>query len=335
MRKITVEGIEINFNDLTEKKQRELYEKNKKKYKEDASKSIYSEIRKTVAKDETESSEFLNRMLREEISEENDRDVMGAIFYNTIFEIEEETIIALATSRYPKNRVKAAKLSKNSKLLNQMLRNEIIDKQNDRVYDAIFNNEFFEIEEKTIGCLATSDKWQYRKKAAELSKDSKFLNQMFRKEINGDQNSYVENAIFDNEFFEIEEETIICLAKSNDWEDRKKAAELSKDSKFLNQMLRKEAEEQQVEDVYNAILNKDVFEVEEETLEILKTSDYGVNRKIAAELLKDPDSLLEMFVNEFRNYVDAYFSDVMEAIIENEAFIFEKTKLLEHIRDNY
>ena len=32
MRKITVEGIEINFNDLTEQKQKEIYEKNKKKY---------------------------------------------------------------------------------------------------------------------------------------------------------------------------------------------------------------------------------------------------------------------------------------------------------------
>lgn len=35
-------------------------------------------------------------------------------------------------------------------------------------------------------------------------------------------------------------------------------------------MLKKEADEQQDDDVYKAILNNDVFEVEEDTLEILK-----------------------------------------------------------------
>ena len=41
-----------------------------------------------------------------------------------------------------------------------------------------------------------------------------------------------------------------------------------------------------------------------------------------------------MFVNEFRNYDDGWFSEVMEEIIKNEAFVIEKTKLLEYIQDN-
>lgn len=333
MRKITVEGIEINFNDLTEQKQNELYQKNYKKYKEDASKSTYSAIRKKVVLDESESSEFLNRMLRNELNGQNDKDIINEIFKNDIFEIEKESIIALSTSEYWLNRERAVKLSKDSSFLNQMLRNEVKYFSSNTVYNAIFENDIFEIEEETIETLALSEMPGYRLDAARLSKDSKLLNQMLINEEEGDQNQSVENAIIDNKVFKIEERTLKCLAKSDDWRNRLKAAKLSKDSKFLNKMLEAEVEEElNDEDVINEIFDNEFFEIEEETLEVLKTSDYEERRQKAAELLKDSNELIEMFINELKEEYPS--SEVLEAIFENESFVFEKAALLEYIRDN-
>lgn len=333
MRKITVEGIEINFNDLTEQKQNELYEKNKNKYKEDAAKSTYIAIRKMVIRDETESSEFLNRILRNELNGKNEYDVVDEIFANKIFVIEKESIIALSTSEYWLDRKRAAILSKDSKFLNQMLRNEIKGKRDSDVYEAIFKNDILKIEEETFETLALSKEWRHREDAARLSKDSKFLNQMLRNEEAGDKNKSVEDAIFNNEVFEIEEITLKCLAESDDWESRLKAAELSKDSQFLNQMLREEVEDWNDGDVINKIFDNEFFEIKEKTLEVLKTSDYEEHRQKAAELLKDSNELLEMFIDELKE--DYPSSEVLETIFENELFVFEKAALLKYIRDNY
>ncbi len=262
MRKITVEGIEINFNDLTEQKQKEIYEKNKKKYKQEASKSKYYSIRLAVVENETDSSELLNIMMRAEIEGYMDnRFLVGSIFKNKIFKIEEETIKILVTSSDRKYRQKAAELSKDSKLLNQMLRNEVNGEQDDDVEEAIFTNEVFEIEEETIKILATSDVGVYRKKAAELSKDSKLLNQMLRNEVNGEQDDDVEEAIFTNEAFEIEEETIKILETSDFYGYRQKAAELSKDVGRLLRMLAGELNNGTFE-VVKAIVENDLFEKE-------------------------------------------------------------------------
>lgn len=333
MRKITVEGIEINFNDLTAQKQKELYEKNKEKYKEDASKSTYSAIRKMVVRDEIESSEFLNKMLRNELNGKNDYGVVDEIFANKIFVIEIESIIALSTSEYWLDRKRAAELSKDSKFLNQLLRSEIKDKRDSDVYETIFENDILKIEEETFETLASSKEWKYREDAARLSKDSKFLNQMLRNEEARDKNKFVEDAIFNNEVFEIEEITLKCLAKSHDWEIRLKATELSKDSQFLNQMLRKEVEDWNDGDVIDEIFDNEFFEIEEETLEVLKTSEYEEHRQKAAKLLKDSNELLEMFINELKEEYPS--SEVLETIFENESFVFEKEALLKYVRDNY
>ena len=94
---------------------------------------------------------------------------------------------------------------------------------------SIFNNKIFKIEEETMKNLATSSDWRYRQKVAKASRDSKLLNEMLRNEVNGDDDYDVENTIFENEIFEIEEETIKVLATAESWRNRAKAAELSKD----------------------------------------------------------------------------------------------------------
>ena len=147
MKKITtVEGIEISFNDLKEAKQKIIYKKNKEKYKQDASKSIYSSIRRMVARDATESA-LLNEMLRNEISNDKDCDVEKAIFTNEFFEAEEETIMQLAISDWWGHRQKAAKLSKDIKFLNEMIRSELNNEDSTYVREAIYANKIFEAEE--------------------------------------------------------------------------------------------------------------------------------------------------------------------------------------------
>lgn len=146
MRKITVEGIEINFNDLTEEKQKEIYEKNKKKYKQDASKSKYYSIRLAVVENETDSSELLNIMMRAEIEGDMDnRYLVGSIFKNKIFKIEEETIKILATSDVEVYRQKAAELSKDVGRLLIMFEREL-NNGTFEVLEAIVKNDLFEKE---------------------------------------------------------------------------------------------------------------------------------------------------------------------------------------------
>lgn len=330
MGKITVEGTEINFNDLSKQKQEELYKNNKKEYKQFASKSIYYLIRIMVARDETESSELLNEMLRNEINNDQDDDVIDEIFANIIFEIEEDSIVALSKSEYRKYRKRAAELSKDSKFLNQMLRIELADWNDKDVINAIVNNYAFEIEEETIKIFAASDKWRNRQKAAKLSKDSKFLNKMCRKEIKGEKDEDVENAIFNNKSFKIEEETIKDLAASIYSRHRKRAAEFSKDSSFLNEMLRKEINGKNTEDVINAIINNDAFEIEEKTMQMVKASKYCNNRQVIAKFSKDSDLLIEIFVDEIKKACTNI--DVIKTILNNEAFVLDKTKLLKYIK---
>lgn len=216
MKKITVEGIQINFNDLTEQKQIELYQKNKKKYKQDAMNSIYISVRIAVVKDEKESSEVLNEMLRTAVKDELYGDVEQAIFNNTIFMAEEETMNLLATSDLWHYRMKAAELSKDSKLLNEMLRKEVNDEQDDDVEKAIFNNGFFEIEEETAKQLASQDNSYYRKIAAELSKDSNMLLEMFVSEMQADEvDEDVLKIIIKNDAFIFEKKALLEYIQNN------------------------------------------------------------------------------------------------------------------------
>ena len=111
---------------------------------------------------------------------------------------------------------------------------------------------------------------------------------MLRKEVKNEQDSDVEDAIFDNKFFEIEEETIKELAKSTDWNYRRKAATLSKDSKLASQ----------------------------------GNSYY---RKKIAELSKDSNLLFEIFISEIEKGIGD--TQILQTIIKNDKFPFKKTEV--------
>ena len=329
MRKITtVEGIEISFNDLKEAKQKIIYKKNKEKYKQDASKSIYSSIRRMVARDATESA-LLNEMLRNEISNDKDCDVEKAIFTNEFFEAEEETIMQLAISDWWGHRQKAAKLSKDIKFLNEMIRSELNNEDSTYVREAIYANKIFEAEEEIIKQLAASAYSSHREEATKLSKDTKFLNEMLRKELSGELHGFydVVEAIFNNTFFEPEEETIKQLAESVCMDYRQKAAKLSKDTKLLNELLRNELKNRKHFPVANEILENEIFEAEEETIKQLGTSAYWYLRQKAAELSKNTELLNEMLRKELSGERD----DNVERAICNNTFFKPEEEIIEQL----
>lgn len=222
----------IKFNYLTLKEQLQLYLSNKKRYMEYARKSIYSFIRKMIAREESLTSKILNEMLREEVNGEDNENEKEEIYNNKIFKMEEETITVLATSKNWINREKAAMISKDSRFLNKMLRNEAEGYNNSFVKEAIYNNEFFEIEEETIKVLAASSNWRNRANIAELLQDSEFLNQMFRNEVQSYDNEFVKYEIYSNESFKIEEQTIKVLEASSNVVNHQIAVKLSKDKKI-------------------------------------------------------------------------------------------------------
>ena len=79
-----MQGVEVEFRDLTEEAQERLYLSDKARFQNEAANSIYCDIRILVARNEEVSSEFLNAMLREEITNKNkqDEDVIKAILSN-------------------------------------------------------------------------------------------------------------------------------------------------------------------------------------------------------------------------------------------------------------
>ena len=156
---------------------------------------------------------------------------------------------------------------------------------------------------------------------------------MLRKELKNGKDFHVANAIYTNAIFEAEEETIKQLEESGCREYRQKAEELCKDKKFLNEMLRKELKNGKDFYVEMAIFTNTIFEAEEKTINQLAKSTNVRLRQKAAELTKNSNVLLEMFVREIESdYADLR---VIETIVKNEAFIPEKTALLECIRKTY
>lgn len=66
MEKFVVNGVEVSFNDLSGRVQKEMYLKDKKKFAKDAIKSQHSLIRTLVLEDEETSSEVLDEGFKQE-----------------------------------------------------------------------------------------------------------------------------------------------------------------------------------------------------------------------------------------------------------------------------
>lgn len=79
---------------------------------------------------------------------------------------------------------------------------------------AVLNNEKFKMEKETIKIMQKSSYSSYRSEAAKRETSSKRLNKMLRHEVNGYACSAVIETIMENEFFEIDENSLKHLLNS-------------------------------------------------------------------------------------------------------------------------
>ena len=107
------------------------------------------EYRKIAAENKDSSSEFLNKMLRYEVENEEDADVIDAILNNPNFRMEEETRKVLINLGYWKYGELVAKDKEtSSELLNHMLSIETEHLYSLHAMETILSNPNFKIEEK-------------------------------------------------------------------------------------------------------------------------------------------------------------------------------------------
>ncbi len=329
-----MQGVEVEFRDLTKEAQESLYLSDKEKFKNEAANSGYVNIRRMVAENEYSSCEFLNAMFREEITNKDKQsdNVEYAILSNPKFTMEEETRKFCAESVYRKYREIAAKdEGSSSEFLNAMLREEITnkDKKRDSVVYAIFANPKFTMEEETRKLCAESDYWKYREIVAkDENSSSEFLNAMLREEItNKDKKrDSVVYAIFANPKFTMEEETRKLCAESDYWKYREIVAkDENSSSKFLNAMLREEItnEDKQDDDVLSAIFANPKFTMKEKTRKLCAESDHWEYRKIAAKDKGSSSEFLNAMLREEITNEDKRDKDVIKAILSNKNLLLQ------------
>ena len=124
-------------------------------------------IQMIAARDEESSSKFLNEMLRNEVEGKKNLHVIKAIWTNSNFQMEKETLEVLAKSNDWHDRKMAAKAKESSsKFLNEMLRNELQGEHDSNVINAILDNPNFQMEEETSRIPAKSTVKEYRKMVA-------------------------------------------------------------------------------------------------------------------------------------------------------------------------
>lgn len=161
-----------------------------------------------------------------------------------------------------------------------------------------------------------------RKEIAIQEQSSEFLNRMIRDEIKRVKSiNCVIEEIFKNPQFQIEEDTIETMAKSENWNYRKLAAEKSISSEFLNRMLIDEIASEEDEDVINEILQNPLFKGENEILEILSKAVNWEYRKIAAEKSTSSELLNKILREEIKEDEDP---EVIKAVLTNKIFQIER-----------
>lgn len=182
----------------------------------------------------------------------------------------------------------------------------------------VWNHENFKRTDDKIQELAKSTKpWILLLVAECEDASSEILNEVLRNEVQKAENMrhiIVEEVIFDNPKFQMEQETLKVLAQSERWDERLRAAKYEGvSSEFLNEMLRNEVQNEEYMDnsVEEAILTNAKFQMEQETLNILKESKYSGYRIIAAESEEISTELLEEM------YQDEKDDDVLNAIENN------------------
>ena len=197
-----------------------------KENQELCAKSSDEEIHLWIVKNKNTSNEFLNEILKEEVTNEDkqDEDVLAAIFAREDFAITEENRKLCAKSSAWNIRLWIVKdENTSSELLDEILKEEVRDeyKQALDVLKAIFARENFTITEEKQRLCATNGYWKIRiwiVKDKNTSND--FLNEILKEEVTDKdkQNPDVLANILKRADFAITEENKrICKRRKEEW----------------------------------------------------------------------------------------------------------------------
>lgn len=291
----------IYFNDLSEEMQEKLYLKDKEKFKNYVAKSKYERIRRLVIEDEKCDSDTLEQIFELETILYHNVYNLKIVLQHPNFKMDEQKRQLLAESDNVQIKLMVVENEKTtSQMLNQILRREIEQTNSEELIQEILRNSNFEMEEETLIKLSESEHLCHRCLAAgSENASSEFLNQMYREEIQGDQECDVIELILNNSNFKMEDETRKVLAQSDDVTQREVAAEdQDGSSEFLNWMIRREVETFNNKDVIKLILNNQNFKMEDETRRVLaESNDFG-NRMYAAKESSNPSEFLNWMIRK-------------------------------------
>jgi len=286
-------------------------------------------IRELTAGSRGATNERLWEMLKKEIKVGKSSAVIKVILSNpNLQEIDEETWRNLSKNENSLIRVLAAKSKfATNKGLQEMLKHEMEDPDNNVVKAIISNPNLREIDEKLWKNLSEHKDLKIRELAARSRvATNERLQEMLKHEMKK-PDSYVVNAILSNpNLREIDEEAWKSLSECIDWKIR----ELAAGSRFatnerLQKMLKYAIEMRQLLSIKRAIFsNPNLKEIDEKLWKNLSEYKYNTVRILAAESrFATRKRLVKMFEHEMENPD----SEVMEAIMSNKNFQSWKGKL--------
>jgi|GEM_PF-5624492 hypothetical protein len=280
-------------------------------------------IRELTAGSRGATNERLWEMLKKEIKVGKSSAVIKVILSNpNLQEIDEETWRNLSKNENSLIRVLAAKSKfATNKGLQEMLKHEMEDPDNNVVKAIISNPNLREIDEKLWKDLSEHKDLKIRELAARSRvATNERLQEMLKHEMKK-PDSYVVNAILSNpNLREIDEEAWKSLSECIDWKIR----ELAAGSRFatnerLQKMLKYAIEMRQLLSIKRAIFsNPNLKEIDEKLWKNLSEYKYNTVRILAAESrFATRKRLVKMFEHEMENPD----SEVMEAIMSNKNFL--------------
>ncbi len=281
-------------------------------------------IRELAAGSRFATNERLQEMLKQETKVGKTSAVIKVILSNpNLQEIDEKTWRNLSKNENSLIRVLAAKSKfATNKGLQEMLKNEMKDPDNNVVKEIISNPNLREIDEKLWKDLSEHEDWEIRKLTAEFRfATSERLQEMLKQQIKVSQSLPIIEAILSNSNLkEIDEEAWKSLLECIDWKIR----ELAAGSRFatnerLQKMLKYAIEMGELLSIKRAIIsNPNLKEIDEKLWKNLSEYKYNTVRILAAESrFATRKRLVKMFEHEMENPD----SEVMEAIMSNKNFL--------------
>lgn len=303
-----LKGVELQFDDLSQKGQKKLYLSDKKKFEEVAAKSQYAEIRKLVVDNEESSSKSLDEIFKIETQSFSCRDIISLLWKHKNFEKnDEKAYILMKSSKFIYVLLEDEGIS--SELINKIILYSIKWFDDEEIVYTAIKKINFQMESKTRISLAKSGKWEYREIAAEdIGASEEFLNQMLIDEIQGERDEDVISAIANNCNFvlgnkakEIIKEILMedCKHHYVFIRDKKSSSEL------LNEVLRRQIVDGVNWSVVDSILEHQNFKMDDKTRNlILKTDDTRLHAMLAQDESSSDEFLEKMYLLETNEYVE-------------------------------